>query len=408
MASQDTKSGATEAAQAEPVKQSDPATVPGLPSALQYTRLSAEFETHERPDGLSYITGEQCISRLNDVLGPAGWQFEIVAHGHQEEKDEIWVEGRLTAWFQGVDRPVYREQFGSQEVKRASGDGKLAAGTILDYGFDLKGAATDALKKCATGIGVGLYLTQKEHTIADDDNRTFICEVCDEVLTSHTFPSGDTWSAGKLANYGKSKHRKILCWIDYLAFNEAKKAGRPAPTEPAPRRDAQAPASQAQQGQRPPAGASPHRQPAQAQPPAQRAAGAPAAPAPKSGETAPAQPAAKPADIQQHRERTDREWWATYQRARASHVKAGLGELEQIDQSQVNRTQLREMCDLIKRKIELAQAIDALCGQHVDEMERVDGALLNLENLSESEIKARYTQIEQLLTGTTPAADATS
>ena len=32
---------------------------------------------------------------------------------------------------------------------------------IIDYGFDLKGAATDSLKKCASLIGVGLYLSEK-------------------------------------------------------------------------------------------------------------------------------------------------------------------------------------------------------------------------------------------------------
>jgi len=37
-----------------------------------------------------------------------------------------------------------------------------SSGTPLDIGFDLKGAATDALKKCASLIGVALYLWKKE------------------------------------------------------------------------------------------------------------------------------------------------------------------------------------------------------------------------------------------------------
>ncbi|MBV9324638.1 MAG: hypothetical protein JO352_12715, partial [Chloroflexi bacterium] len=36
-----------------------------------------------------------------------------------------------------------------------------STGTPLDLGFDLKGAATDAMKKCASWLGVGLYLSRK-------------------------------------------------------------------------------------------------------------------------------------------------------------------------------------------------------------------------------------------------------
>src|SRR5215210_8059650 len=54
-------------------------------------------------------------------------------------------------------RTVTRQQFGSQKVKRSR-----SSGTPLDIGFDLKGAATDALKKCASLIGVALYLWKKE------------------------------------------------------------------------------------------------------------------------------------------------------------------------------------------------------------------------------------------------------
>ena len=50
-----------------------------------------------------------------------------------------------------------RQQFGSQKIKRSR-----SSGTPLDIGFDLKGASTDALKKCASLIGVGLYLWKKE------------------------------------------------------------------------------------------------------------------------------------------------------------------------------------------------------------------------------------------------------
>ncbi len=121
-----------------------------------YRALAAPFKVHHKdPRGLEYLTGEQVISRLNEVLGPGGWSYIVAEHGYESEADELWALGRLSATIDGV--AVVREQFGSQKHNRRRSDSN-----ILDHGFDLKGAATDALKKCATLLGVGLYLAEKE------------------------------------------------------------------------------------------------------------------------------------------------------------------------------------------------------------------------------------------------------
>lgn len=125
-----------------------------------YARLSAHFDKHFKdPRGLEYLTGNQVVGRLNEVLGPGGWMFMVKEHGYDAEADEVWVLGRLDATIGGV--VTLREQFGSQKHNRRRAP-QGEQGAILDYGFDLKGAATDALKKCATLIGVGLYLSEKE------------------------------------------------------------------------------------------------------------------------------------------------------------------------------------------------------------------------------------------------------
>src|SRR5215207_6356645 len=120
-----------------------------------YERLAAPFDsTFKDVRGgveLEYLTGEQVVSRLNEVLGVVGWSFRIVEHGIHAEADECWVLAELTATF--GETTVTRQQFGSQKVKRSR-----SSGVPLDIGFDLKGAATDALKKCASLIGVALYL----------------------------------------------------------------------------------------------------------------------------------------------------------------------------------------------------------------------------------------------------------
>lgn len=113
-------------------------------------KLAAPFDKTFEKNGQTYITGEQVTTRLNEVLGWDGWSFQIKMHGYDQESDEIWVLGELTAL------GVTKEQFGSQKHNRTKGDR-----AIIDYGFDLKGAATDAMKKCASLIGVGLYLSEK-------------------------------------------------------------------------------------------------------------------------------------------------------------------------------------------------------------------------------------------------------
>lgn len=140
-----------------------------------YKSLAAEFDKHfTDPRGLTYLTGNQVISRLNEVLGPAGWSFEIREHGFDADSDEIWVLGRLELYVEGKT-VICREQFGSQKHNRRRNNG-----AILDYGFDLKGAGTDALKKCASLIGVGLYLSEKEGGIPNivDEDATYKCEEC--------------------------------------------------------------------------------------------------------------------------------------------------------------------------------------------------------------------------------------
>jgi hypothetical protein len=123
-----------------------------------YSRLSAPFEvTFTDVRGgveLKYVSGEQVVTRLNEVLGVGGWSFRVLRHEVNPEADEAWALGELVAEI--GERTVVRQQFGSQKVRRSR-----STGAPLDLGFDLKGASTDAMKKCASLLGVGLYLSRK-------------------------------------------------------------------------------------------------------------------------------------------------------------------------------------------------------------------------------------------------------
>jgi hypothetical protein len=102
-----------------------------------YERLSAHFEeTFKDPRGMKYISGEQVVSRLNEVLGFDNWAFEVREHGYDQEADEVWVLGRLMVM--GAPVEVVREQFGSQKHNRRRVNvnektGERTGGEILDY-----------------------------------------------------------------------------------------------------------------------------------------------------------------------------------------------------------------------------------------------------------------------------------
>lgn len=221
-----------------------------------YLNLAAEFD-HVFSDvrggvNLDYITGEQATTRLNDTLGFLNWSFRVLEHGIHAEADECWTLGELSVTV--GDRTVTRQQFGSQKVKRSR-----SSGTPLDIGFDLKGAATDALKKCASLIGVGLYLHEKDPPPVRGDapapgnaqggsgprpirssegggstadalglGDALTCEECDEPLTETRFKDGTNWAPAQLAVFGRRKHSRILCMKCYREANQAKRRAEEA------------------------------------------------------------------------------------------------------------------------------------------------------------------------------------
>jgi len=95
-------------------------------------------------DVLDYIEGCAVIQRLNECFD-AEWIFEV--QDHRIYDGEVVVLGKLT--LQGISK----SQFGKSRITRSKKDN-----SIISLGDDLKAAATDCLKKCATLFGVGLHL----------------------------------------------------------------------------------------------------------------------------------------------------------------------------------------------------------------------------------------------------------
>jgi len=94
----------------------------------------------------SYITQSYVVKILNYVFG-WNWDFEVTEQGR--EQDQVWVKGKLTIKSPKGEQ-IIKTQFGRTDIKYRKGTKDM-----LDYGNDLKSAASDALKKCASLIGIG-------------------------------------------------------------------------------------------------------------------------------------------------------------------------------------------------------------------------------------------------------------
>jgi len=91
----------------------------------------------------SYVEGSAYIARLNEALD-GEWSFEVIEH--KVGSTEVIVLGKLST------NGVTKMAFGGSSIT-VSRDGE-----IVSVADDLKAAATDALKKASSMLGVGLHL----------------------------------------------------------------------------------------------------------------------------------------------------------------------------------------------------------------------------------------------------------
>ncbi|MEO5635407.1 MAG: hypothetical protein ABIR14_02375 [Candidatus Paceibacterota bacterium] len=97
----------------------------------------------------TYVTGSYVEKKLNYLFGFM-WDFDVLEHG--VVGDFIWVKGKFTGNLPN-GTSISKTQFGRAEIKYLK-DKAHNPGNMVDYGNDLKAAATDCLKKCASLLGV--------------------------------------------------------------------------------------------------------------------------------------------------------------------------------------------------------------------------------------------------------------
>lgn len=100
---------------------------------------------------VTYVEGGYVISQLNAAFSPVGWDFEVVEQGTTDRKNEnksegeVWVRGKLTIVDHKNGWRVSKTQYGQHPIHEK-----------VPIGDAYKAAATDALKKCASMLGIAL------------------------------------------------------------------------------------------------------------------------------------------------------------------------------------------------------------------------------------------------------------
>jgi hypothetical protein len=106
----------------------------------------------------TYVVVSYIEKKLNFLFGFM-WDFDVVDQG--VVGDFIWVKGKLTGKLPG-GMTICKTQFGRAEIKYLQKTTHKPE-NMVDYGNDLKAAASDALKKCASLLGIAADVYGKEN-----------------------------------------------------------------------------------------------------------------------------------------------------------------------------------------------------------------------------------------------------
>lgn len=134
---------------------------------LQGTPKAHIYQRKAKGGGMwNYVTGTYVKKVLNLMFG-WDWDFEVVKFEYNMEWKQCIVLGKLTVRHGG--HTVVKNQFGRQDIKF-----KKDRTGPLDLGNDLKGATTDALKKCASELGIAadVYAPQEFKAIQIVQEKT--------------------------------------------------------------------------------------------------------------------------------------------------------------------------------------------------------------------------------------------
>ena len=151
---------------------------------------------------LIYLPISEVINRLNKVIGVDNWSFQVISVERDSvDQDEIIAHVSLTAVID--NKKVVKHGVGGQQVKRSKKDGR-----VIDLGNDFKGAVSDAQKKAAQQLGIGLYLARSADAL--DAEEAIEAHVAPEISSSKPLSSevDERWEAFVEIVGGLTKEQK--------------------------------------------------------------------------------------------------------------------------------------------------------------------------------------------------------
>lgn len=139
---------------------------------------------------VQYVEGGYVISKLNQAFSPLGWEFNIVERGQTERKNEnraegeVWVYGELTIIDHKNNFRTTKGQYGQHPIHEK-----------VPIGDAFKAAGTDALKKCASMLGIALdvywgTLDTNEETVPKEPTPEELFERAMMMIRASTNVSG--------------------------------------------------------------------------------------------------------------------------------------------------------------------------------------------------------------------------
>jgi len=111
---------------------------------------------------LAYVPHGYVTAMLNHIFG-FRWNFEVL--DKMVLDDEVIVEGKLTVTTPKGD-VISKTQFGGADIERFKSGQRM--GQPLSIADNLKAAGSDALKKCASLLGIGLDLYWNDEISSTD------------------------------------------------------------------------------------------------------------------------------------------------------------------------------------------------------------------------------------------------
>ncbi len=140
--------------------------------------LAAKFDSERQLNKggttLTYIPAPEVITRLNTVLDVCGWSQQVIwlkECGEHDKGGPVSIVAHVRLRVHHGDKQGEYDGLGGQIVNRKRD------GSILDIGDDYKGACSDALKKAAQCVGIGLYLARDESLVRREEQEA-AAETC--------------------------------------------------------------------------------------------------------------------------------------------------------------------------------------------------------------------------------------